>query len=70
MYSEEKSAAVATAQFISLALFLGLVALVNGNFRDVVVATCNHNRSNLQSRHFPTRIKCNYKFTSTRINCK
>ena len=35
----------------------------------VAVATCNTNRSNLQSWHFSTRISCNYNFTSTRINC-
>jgi HlyD family secretion protein len=35
----------------------------------VAVATCNHKGSNLQSSHFPTRISCNYNFTSTRINC-
>ena len=33
------------------------------------VATCNTNRSNLQSKHFQTRIKCNYNYTSARINC-
>ena len=36
----------------------------------ILVATCNHNRSNLQSRHFQTRIIYNYKFSSARINCK
>lgn len=36
---------------------------------DVDVATCNTNQSNLQSRDFQTRIKCNYKYTSARINC-
>ena len=38
--------------------------------RWIGVATCNHNRSNLQSRDFQTRIICNYKFISARINCK
>jgi predicted transposase YbfD/YdcC len=33
------------------------------------VATCNTNQSNLQSRDFQTRIKCNYNYTSARINC-
>ena len=33
------------------------------------VATCNTNCSNLQSRHFQTRIKCNYNCASARINC-
>jgi hypothetical protein len=36
----------------------------------IPVATCNHNRSNLQSRHFQTRIIYNYKFSPARINCK
>jgi DNA-binding XRE family transcriptional regulator len=29
----------------------------------LAVATCNTNRSNLQSRHFQTRIICNYNFS-------
>ncbi|OYD88949.1 hypothetical protein CDG77_21060 [Nostoc sp. 'Peltigera membranacea cyanobiont' 213] len=33
------------------------------------VTTCNTNRSNLQSRHLQTRIKCNYNCASARINC-
>jgi hypothetical protein len=35
----------------------------------VGVATCNANRSDLQSRHLQTRIKCNYNCASARINC-
>jgi hypothetical protein len=35
----------------------------------ITLATCNTNQSNLQSRHFQTRIKCNYNYTSARINC-
>jgi hypothetical protein len=35
----------------------------------IVVTTCNTNRSNLQSRHFQTRINCNYNYASARINC-
>ncbi|MHC5674215.1 hypothetical protein [Nostoc sp.] len=35
----------------------------------VGVTTCNTNRSNLQSRHFQTRIICNYNYPSARINC-
>jgi hypothetical protein len=35
----------------------------------VDVTTCNTNRSNLQSRHFQTRINCNYNYASARINC-
>ncbi|HLO51050.1 MAG TPA: group II intron maturase-specific domain-containing protein, partial [Kamptonema sp.] len=39
------------------------------NLQLLHVATCNTNRSNLQSRHFQTRIKCNYNYASARINC-
>ncbi len=35
----------------------------------LIVTTCNTNRSNLQSRHFQTRINCNYNYPSARINC-
>jgi len=35
----------------------------------LAVTTCNTNRSNLQSRHFQTRINCNYNYASARINC-
>lgn len=49
MYSDENSASVATMRFVSLVLFLGLVALVNGNFRDVVVV------SNLSSNPSPSQ---------------
>ncbi len=35
----------------------------------LAVATCNYNPLNLQSRHFQTRIICNYNFVWTRINC-
>ncbi|BBD63859.1 XRE family transcriptional regulator [Nostoc commune NIES-4072] len=35
----------------------------------VAVTTCNTNRSNLQSRHLQTRIKCNYNCASARIKC-
>ena len=34
---------------------------------EIVVTTCNTNRSNLQSRHFQTRINCNYNYASARI---
>lgn len=33
----------------------------------IVVATCNTNRSNLQSRHLQTRIICNYNWGSAGI---
>ncbi|MBW4505151.1 MAG: hypothetical protein KME64_01310 [Scytonematopsis contorta HA4267-MV1] len=33
------------------------------------VTTCNYKRPNLQSKHFQTRIICNYNYASTRINC-
>ncbi len=36
---------------------------------ELAVATCNTNRSNLQSRYFQTRIKCNYNCVSARIKC-
>jgi all-trans-8'-apo-beta-carotenal 15,15'-oxygenase len=35
----------------------------------LAVVTCNANRSDLQSRHLQTRIKCNYNCASARINC-
>jgi 2-polyprenyl-6-methoxyphenol hydroxylase-like FAD-dependent oxidoreductase len=37
--------------------------------RRLAVATCNANRSDLQSRHFSARINCNYNYASARINC-
>lgn len=41
----------------------------HSKLREIPVATCNTNRSNLQSKHFQTRIKYNYNYTSARINC-
>ena len=35
----------------------------------LIVATCNANRSDLQSGHFSARIKCNYNCASARIIC-
>ena len=35
----------------------------------VDVTTCNYKCPNLQSRHFPTRINCNYNYASARIKC-
>ncbi|MFN6453038.1 MAG: helix-turn-helix domain-containing protein [Nostoc sp. EfeVER01] len=43
--------------------------LFRENHSSIGVTTCNTNRSNLQSRHFQTRINCNYNYASARINC-
>ena len=52
--------------FAFISHMIETTTLMNGR---VAVTTCNTNRSNLQSRHFQTRINCNYNYASARINC-
>ncbi len=61
---------IATRFFSGGAGFLGASAVILPSILALLhVTTCNTNRSNLQSRHFQTRINCNYNYASARINC-
>ena len=43
------------------------LAFLRGPAGMLGVATCNHKRSNLQSKHFSASINCNYNCASARI---